>query len=100
MCEPSLRGSTSKRSCGVAARAYVGRSRDRPDSREQGERPTRVARTPTGNDAEMRGADQARSEFDDAYPYLVAVAFDAIQNFFRYDGSVIATAVAETLADT
>jgi len=48
----------------------------------------------------MRGDDQARTEFDAAFPGLVTIACHAAQRFFRYDESIVGTAVAETLAQT
>jgi DNA-directed RNA polymerase specialized sigma24 family protein len=48
----------------------------------------------------MRSDEDARAEFDAAYPRLVTVACHAAQRFFRYDVSVVQHAAAETMAQT
>ena len=53
-----------------------------------------------GNDAQMRGDEQTRSEFDASFPGLVTVACHAARRFFRFDESIVRNAVAETMAQT
>src|SRR2546421_8948186 len=46
----------------------------------------------------MRSGEDARAEFDAAFPQLVTVACHAAERFFRYDVSVVEHAAAETMA--
>jgi DNA-directed RNA polymerase specialized sigma24 family protein len=48
----------------------------------------------------MRGDEQVQAEFGAAFPGLVTVACHAAQRFFRYDDTIVGSAVAETMAQT
>jgi DNA-directed RNA polymerase specialized sigma24 family protein len=60
----------------------------------------RVSARSNGNDAQMRGDEETRIEFDATFPGLVTVACHAARRFFRFDESVVRNAVAETMAQT
>jgi DNA-directed RNA polymerase specialized sigma24 family protein len=60
----------------------------------------RVAARSNGNDAEMRGDEETRAEFDASFPGLVTVACHVAQRFFRFDEAVVRNVVAETMAQT
>ena len=60
----------------------------------------RVAARSNGNDAQMRGEEEARTEFDASFPGLVTVACHTAQRFFRFDEVVVRNVVAETMAQT